>query len=91
MYEINDKYLNDTSARIYIYSNGFKIPAITIPLPEFNEDIYDNNEEYIYWAAFCINGKEGINSLKIVNKYTKNEPGINICKNFYDEDKISKF
>ena len=91
MYEINDKYLNDTSARIYIYSNGFKIPAITIPLPEFNEDIYDNNEEYIYWAAFCINGKEGINSLKIVNKYTKNEPGLNICKNFYDEDKISKF
>ena len=91
MYTKYDEYLNNTSARINIYTNGLKIPGITIPLPEFNKEENNNNKEYIYWAAFCINGKEGINSLKIINKYMINEPERYICLSFYDEDKIVKF
>ena len=86
-YIIYDEYLNNTSAFIYIYSNGFKIPPIKIPIPDYdtNDGEYNNDKEYIYWAAFCIDGKKGINSLKIINKFTVNEPEQNICLSYYDD------
>ena len=87
MYTLYDEYLNNTSSHIYIYSNGYKVPAINIPIPDYEVNDYNKNEEYIYWAAFCINGTEGINSLKIINQYMKNEPERNICLSYYDEGK----
>ena len=90
-YILYNEYLNNTSAYIYVYSNGYKIPSIKIPIPDYQLDDYNCENEYIYWAAFCINGNEGINSLKIINKYMENEPPKNICLSYYDDDKISKF
>jgi hypothetical protein len=90
-YILYNEYLNNTSAYIYVYSNGYKIPSIKIPIPDYKLDDYNGENEYIYWAAFCINGNEGINSLKIINKYMENEPPKNICLSYYDDDKISKF
>ena len=91
IYKLYDNNLNDTSANIFIYSNGYKIPSIKIPMPDYEINKDNLNKEYIYWAAFCINGKEGINSMKIINKYYENEPEKNICLSYYDEDKIIKF
>ena len=88
IYTLNDEYLNNTSAHIYIYSNGYKIPSIKIPIPDYDLNNYNKYKEYIYWAAFCINGKEGINSLKIINKYTEKEPDRNICLSYYNESEI---
>ena len=90
-YILYNEYLNNTSAYIYVYSNGYKIPSIKIPIPDYQLDDYNSENEYIYWAAFCINGNEGINSLKIINKYMENEPPKNICLSYYNDDKISKF
>ena len=88
-YILYDEFLNNTSAYIYIYSNGFKIPPIKIPIPDYdsNNIIYSNNtnNEYIYWAAFCINGKKGINSIKIINQFMVNEPEQNICLSYYKD------
>jgi hypothetical protein len=91
IYYLYDEYLNNTSASIYIYSNGYKIPSIKIPMPDYEVNSENKDVEFIYWAAFCINGKEGINSLKIINQYMQNEPAKNICMSYYDEDKIVKF
>ena len=91
MYTVYDEYLNNTSSNIYIYSNGYKIPAIKIPIPDYELNDDNKDKEYIYWAAFCINGNEGINSLKIINQYMQNEPAKNICMSYYEEDKIVKF
>ena len=91
-YLLYDEYLNNTSANIYIYSNGYKIPAIKINIPDF--ELNENNitnKEYIYWAAFCINGNEGINSLKVINQFMQDEPAKNICNSFYDENKLMTF
>ena len=91
-YLLYDEYLNNTSANIYIYSNGYKIPAIKINVPDF--ELNENNitnKEYIYWAAFCINGNEGINSLKVINQFMQDEPAKNICNSFYDENKLMTF
>ena len=87
-YILYDEYLNNTSAYIYIYSNGFKIPPIKIPIPDYdsNNILYNNtNNEYIYWAAFCIDGKKGINSIKIINQFMVDEPEQNICLSYYKE------
>ena len=46
--------------------------------------IQNFKSEYIYWNAFCINGKEGINSLKIINELSQNEPLKNICLSYYE-------
>ena len=91
MYTLYDEYLNNTSSNIYIYSNGYKIPAIKIPIPDYELNDVNKDKEYIYWAAFCINGNEGSNSLKIINQYMQNEPAKNICMSYYEEDKIVKF
>ena len=91
-YILYNEYLNNTSANIYVYSNGYKIPAIKIGVPNFElNEINNKDKEYIYWAAFCINGKEGINSLKIINQFMQDEPDKNICKSFYDENNLVKF
>ena len=91
-YILYNEYLNNTSANIYVYSNGYKVPAIKIGVPNFElNEINNKDKEYIYWAAFCINGKEGINSLKIINQFMQDEPDKNICKSFYDENNLVKF
>ena len=84
--ELNEKYdedLNNIVARLLIYTNGFKIPALKISLPGYIKD-ENFKSEYIYWNAFCINGKEGINSLKIINELSQNEPSKNICLSYYE-------
>ena len=85
-----NEYLNNTSARIFIYSNGFKIPALKINIPGFVKNEI-NQIEYNYWVAFCVNGKEGINSLKVVNELMQNEPPKNICLSYYDLNNIKSF
>ena len=85
-----NEYLNNTSARILVYSNGFKIPALKINIPGFIKN-ETNQTEYIYWIAFCINGNEGINSLKVVNELIQNEPSKNICLTYYDLNNIKSF
>ena len=91
--EIDEEYdesIDNMKARLLIYSNGFKYPAIEIPLAY---KIYDllQKKNYKYWAAFCINGNEGISSLKIINEVMENEPQKDICLSFYDKDKIISF
>ena len=87
-----NEYLNKTVARILIYSNGFKIPALKINIPGFVKNKNTNNEtEYNYWIAFCINGKEGMNSLKVINELMPNEPPKNICLSYYDTNDLISF
>ena len=73
-----NEYLNNTRARILIYTNGFKVPALKINLPAYLKNT-DNHENFNYWSAFCINGNKGIGSLKIINQLMENEPPRNIC------------
>ena len=90
--DISIKYnedLNNSMARLLVYSNGFKVPALKISIPGFIESADNDNEtEYKYWAGFCINGKEGINSLKVVNKMMKGEPPKDICLSYYNKNNL---
>ena len=74
-YKDNDELLKNSKAKISIYANGIKTPINIMNIR--NEDLDEN--KYNYWAGFCLNGKEGLQSLKIINKFYKNEPPKNIC------------
>jgi hypothetical protein len=74
-YKENDELLKNSKAKLSIYANGIKIPINIMRIR--NEDLDEN--KYNYWAGFCLNGKEGLQSLKIINKFYKNEPPKNIC------------
>jgi hypothetical protein len=82
-----NEYLNNSKANLLIYSNGFKVPAIKISISGFIENTdNDKASEFKYWAGFCVNGKEGINSLKIVNQMMEKEPPKNICLSYYNNN-----
>jgi hypothetical protein len=65
-----------------IYSPGYRIPIQTI----YADKSFNNNSENKFWIALCINGIEGLNSLKIVDKYTNEEPNISLCDNLYNNN-----
>ena len=65
---------------ITIYSPGYRIPIQTI----YADKAFNNNSENKFWIALCINGIQGLNSLKIVDKYTNEEPNMSICDNLYN-------
>ena len=66
-----------------IYSPGYRIPIQTIYA---DKSFNNNNNENKFWIALCINGIEGLNSLKIVDKYTNEEPNISLCDNLYNNN-----
>ena len=74
-YKDNDEFLKNSNAELSLYANGLKIPINIINIK--NEDLDEN--KYNYWAGFCLNGKIGLESLKIINKFYKDEPPKNIC------------
>ena len=74
-YEVNDELIKNSNAKLSLYVNGLRIPVIIINAP--NEDRKDY--EYNYWGGFCFNGKKGLGSLKIINKFYIEEPPKNIC------------
>ena len=77
-------------ANILVYTNGFKIPALKINVPGFIKN-ENNTSEFIYWTAFCINGLEGISSLKVINQMMQNEPPKNICLSYYNQNNVITF
>ena len=74
-YNENDDFLQNSGAKLLLYANGIRFPAFIINIP--NED--NKGNEYNYWAGFCFNGKEGIDNIKIINKFYEEEPPKNIC------------
>ena len=78
-YKENDDFLKNSFSRLSLYTNGIKTPIHIAKIR--NEDLKEN--EFNYWAGFCLNGKQGLKSLKIINKFFVNEPPKNICLSYY--------
>lgn len=72
--------LAEAKAQIKIFAPAFQSPVAIINMPETNSP---NTNSLKYWIAFCINGKDGLSSLKTINKITENEPDISICEDLY--------
>lgn len=80
--------LSESNAKISIFVSGFKnaIREIIVPSnPEENllSDADKNKKDYDWWVPFCLNGAQGIDSLKVVNKMTTEQPKETYCEGLY--------
>ena len=94
LYKNNNELLINSNAKLMIYYNGLRYSMIKIDINDYiNENLTLENSykkednKDIYWIGFCIDGKEGLNTIKIINKISKNEPEKNICSSYYDQMK----
>lgn len=81
--------LSESTAKVSIFVAGFKnaIQEIVVPLNVQDNLLMDsdkNKKYYDWWLAFCLNGTEGMNSIKIVNKLTSELPKETYCEGLYN-------
>lgn len=80
--------LSESNAKVSIFVNGFKNAIREIIVPVNVEDNLllesDKNKKYYdWWVPFCLNGSQGMQSLKIVNRITSEIPKEAYCEELY--------
>lgn len=84
---VPDTPLPNSNARISVYVNGFKgaIYKIEAPSPTSQSGVEKDSksEDIRWWLGFCLNGKEGVESLAVINKYSVDKPHFSLCEKYY--------
>ena len=90
---IPDTTLAQSTAKISVYSYGYKGPIFSLTVPTFmpenlivntqNESGINDEKSYNWWLAFCLNGSTGFNSLTPVNKLSTDIPSYNYCGQYF--------
>ncbi len=80
--------LSQSNAKLSIFIGGYKnaIREIIVPLDVENNLLSDsdkNKKYHDWWLGFCLNGSQGISSLRIVNKLTSEMPKEAYCEEIY--------
>lgn len=87
--DVTDVSLALSDAKMSIYAYGFKAPIYILKIPTYiaPATTLDSSKgdayKYNWWLTFCLNGKEGISSLSVVNKLSINKPSNTYCENFF--------
>ena len=71
-------------ARINLYSPHYKNAIGEIVMPDrINQSTvigtYNANAYYDWWILFCIDGSNGIDTLKVINKFSFKQPSSSYC------------
>lgn len=80
--------LSESNAKVSIFVNGFKNAIREINVPASVEGNFlletDKNKKYYdWWVPFCLNGAQGMQSLRVVNKMTTEIPKETYCEDLY--------
>ena len=91
----SDSKITQSKAKIAIYSPHYLNAIVSLDIPtslnSFNTvGEYDPEKYYDWWVLFCLDGGEGMDSLKVVNKFVPYQPSGKFCKD-YDESKNVSF
>lgn len=76
---LNSITLPDCQAKISIYGHGYNTPIAII---DVGASVYTNAADR-YWFAFCLNGRLGMDSLKVKNKVQSTAPTPADCEGLY--------
>lgn len=88
----DDNPITKSKAKVKVFSNKYinSLIEITIPSSISKETVigeYSKEKNYNWWVVFCIDGKNGIDSLKVINKLMSTEPTFEFCED-YDKGKL---
>lgn len=83
-----DLPLMDSGAKISVYIAGFKQAIVQLPVPsKFSNENGNNNagndNKFTWWHALCLDGKQGIDSLSVVNTISEDKPDSSDCEKIY--------
>jgi hypothetical protein len=81
--------LKESHATVSVYVGGFKGPVQVLRVPTELKEAGDP-EDYNWWLAFCLDGKEGIKSLAAVNTLSIIKPNYNKCEDYYTQHRASQ-
>lgn len=82
--------LSESRAKVSVFISGFKaaLREINVPVTPVGNLLYPttdkDNKYYDWWLAFCLDGKAGLESLRIVNKLSSKNPKDTYCENLYN-------
>jgi len=88
--------MDQSKAKISLYVSNYEFSLFDIHIPDNvgndnllypNEDKNNSEKDINWWLAFCLNGSQGIDSVKIVNKLTSKQPDFTYCEEFYRQRK----
>ena len=82
---IPDSIISESEATMTVYTPGYSISTISIGVPS-SKDAKNENQGDNYWIGFCLNGKEGLSSLKVVNQVQSTEPSYKLCEELYEKE-----
>lgn len=94
-YETYYTPLNKSEAFINVYSPHYQLPILTVNIPSkidesniLDDKLEDNNTIFKWWNVFCLDGRKGLSSLTVINKFSKNKPSeYNVCESIYNKSK----
>jgi len=84
---VPDLQLYKSEAKISVYSSNFIGPVLELIVPDTikKDNILSDSIEdkgFIWWYGFCLNGTNGISSIKTINKLSKEKPTLSFCDNY---------
>ena len=80
--DINAVKLYESKAKVVVYGAGYRAPIATFEVGTAPCDT-EEQKEYKYWVLFCLNGSEGVSSLKGINELVEEAPSYSYCDEFY--------
>jgi hypothetical protein len=91
---VPDIPLSESRAKVSIYAYGFKGAIYQLMVPSFRSNVALQSDEtdrnkFTWWIGFCLNGNEGVNSLSVINKLSKDKPNYTLCEGIYTTPKKS--
>lgn len=89
---LTDVNIDKSKARISLFASGFSQKLFEFFIPDniaegnllYPEDEKGHEEkEFNWWLGFCLDGSQGVDSIKIVNKLSIKDPLFTYCESLY--------
>lgn len=81
---IKETKLEESKGKVSFISPNYEFPLLELKVPTSINDMntvepFNKDTKYNWWVLFCLDGSNGINSLKVVNKFSSKQPTSIFC------------
>ncbi len=72
-----DKAVTDSKAMIRVYNSEFLASVFTVNVP--TSIVSGDKDKHVWWLAMCMDGKDGIWSIQVMDILSERKPSYKIC------------